>query len=168
MLLPRYLQTFVSIVVSADVTIKLSKDIYKTRVLQKNRKGLLELNWTIPKLMHEKAHAGFDKYSALLSGFGVTQKIITRKQVETVLRRSKQCIRLRLWSVLSPNREIVNLELAEIIDIQEIHSFMDGLSRFIHVPMCLTDVKGNVLVNVGCLDSCTKFYSFHHEPASTA
>lgn len=162
MLLPRYLQTFVSILVSADVTVKLSKDIYKTRVLQKNRKGVLELNWAIPEWVREKAHVGFDKYSTLLGGFGINQNILNRKQVEKVLRLSKRCIRLRLWSILSPGR-MVSLELSEIVDIQEIHSLMNNLYKFIHVPIHLTDVKGNVLANVGWLNSYATFYNFHYE-----
>jgi hypothetical protein len=69
MLFTRYLQTLVSVLVSADVIIKLSKDIYKTKVLQKNRKGVLELNWEIPQWVREKAHIGSDKSRTLLYGF---------------------------------------------------------------------------------------------------
>lgn len=105
MLLMRHLQTFVSVLVLADVTIKLSKDIYKTRILQKTRKGLLKLNWIMPIRMCEKAHAAFDKHSMFLSGFGINQNAIRRGQVETLLRWSKQCIRLQLRNILSPSRE---------------------------------------------------------------
>jgi len=77
MLLTRYLQTFVSLLVSADVTIKLSKDIYKTRVLQKNRKGLLVLNWTISKWVREKAYPEFNKYASLFIDSGRVQKTTT-------------------------------------------------------------------------------------------
>ncbi len=77
MLLTRYLQTFVSLLVSADVTIKLSKDIYKTRVLQKNRKGLLVLNWTISKWVCEKAYPEFNKYASMLIDSGRVQKTTT-------------------------------------------------------------------------------------------
>jgi len=76
-LLTRYLQTFVSIVVSADVTIKLSKDIYKTRVLQKNRKGLLVLNWTISKWVREKAYPEFNKYGSLFIDSSRVQETTT-------------------------------------------------------------------------------------------
>jgi hypothetical protein len=77
MLLPRYLQMFVSVLVLADVTLKLSKDVYKTRVLQKNRKELLELNWTILELMNQRAHLGFYKSSELLGGDGRLQETAT-------------------------------------------------------------------------------------------
>lgn len=105
MLLMRHLQTFVSVLVLADVALKLSKDIYKTRTLQKNRKGLLKLNWIIPMRMCKKAHAAFDKDSMFLSGFGINQNTIWREQVETLLRWSKKCIRLQLGNILSLSRE---------------------------------------------------------------
>lgn len=105
MLLVRYLQTFVSVLVLVDVAIKLSKDIYKTKILQKNRKGLLKLNWIIPMRMCKKAHAAFDKYSMFLSGFGINQNTIWRGQIETLLRWSKKCIRLQLGNILSLSRE---------------------------------------------------------------
>jgi hypothetical protein len=77
MLLPRYLQMFVSVLVLVDVILKLSKDVYKTRILQKNRKGLLELNWIILELVSQKAHLGFDKSSELLGGAGGLHEIAT-------------------------------------------------------------------------------------------
>lgn len=52
MLLMSYFQELVAIVVSGDIIIKLSKDIYKTREKQKTRKGLLKLNWTNFKLSY--------------------------------------------------------------------------------------------------------------------
>lgn len=151
-LLPRYMQTFVSIVVSADVTIKLSKDIYKTRVLQKNRKGLLELNWAIPKWMSEKEHPEFDRYSALLGGFGIN-----------LLRLSKQCIRLKLINIFSPDQKIVNMKLTKIIDTKVIYLLINDIYLLTHVPVHLTDIEGNLLVNIGWQDICTKFHSVHPE-----
>ena len=150
MLLPRYLQTFVSVLVSVDVTIKLSKDIYKTRVLQKNRKGLLELNWIMPKWMRERSHAGFDKCSIFLSGFGIN-----------LLRLSKKCISLRLINILSPDREMVSLEFTEIIEV--IQLLMNDIYWFTNVSLGLTDMKGNLLVSVGWQDICTKFHRVHPE-----
>lgn len=41
-----YLQTIVTIFVASEIIIRLSKDIYKTREMQKTREGLLKLNWT--------------------------------------------------------------------------------------------------------------------------
>ncbi len=163
LLLPQYLQTFVSIVVSTDVTIKLSKDIYKTKILQNNRKGLLELNWAIPEWMNEKAHLEFDKCSALLGGFGITQIILTRKKVEKVLRRSEQYIRLKSKNIYSPEWKTANLELADIIDTQTVHYFMSDFYKLVPISLGLNDLKGNVLVGIGWQDICTKFHRVHPE-----
>ena len=53
MLSMQYLQTIVTIFVAGEITIRLSKDIYKTREKQKTREGLLKLNWTIPNIANE-------------------------------------------------------------------------------------------------------------------
>jgi len=160
-LLPRYLQTFVSILVLADVTIKLSKDIYKTRALQKNRKGLLELNWTIPRWVSEKSHLGFDKCCTLLDGFYINQNIIKQKQVENVLSKSKQCIMRVLWSVLLSTKKTENLEVNNIIETQIIQSPMNDFYKRSSVPIAMVDLKGNVLAGVGWQDTLIRFYSVY-------
>lgn len=157
-LLPRYLQTFVSVVVSADVTLKLSKDIYKTNVLQKSRKGLLKLNWTIPIWTREKTHPEFNKYSLFLGGFGISKYITARRHIETTLRRSKQCIKLRLKNICSPDWEMANMELVDIIDIRKVEYLMSDFYKHVPISLGLNDLKGNVLVGVGWQDICTKFH----------
>lgn len=46
----QYLQIIVTLMVTGEITIKLSKDMYKTRTKQKTREGLLKLNWIIPNI----------------------------------------------------------------------------------------------------------------------
>ena len=58
----------------------------------------------------------------------------------------------------SEAQEKVNLELAEIIDVQAIQSLMDDFYKLAHIPMALLDLKGNVLVSVGWQDICTRFH----------
>lgn len=156
LLFTRYLQTLVSVLVSADVIIKLSKDIYKTKVLQKNRKGVLELNWKIPEWVLEKVHLGFDISRTFLYGFYSIQDFIHVKKLEVPLYKSKRCFKLALWNILSPNHKITELELEEIIDIREVHSLMNNLHKVFRVPIYMTDMEGNILISVGCVDSSTK------------
>ncbi|AKB55361.1 hypothetical protein A9239_10325 [Methanosarcina sp. A14] len=160
-LLPRYLQTFVSVLVLADVTIKLSKDIYKTKVLQKKRKGLLELNWTIPRWVHKKSHLGFDKCGALLDCFYINQNIFKQKQVGDVLSKSKQCMMLLLWSILLSTKKAENLEVNNIIETQAIQSLMSDFYKRSSIPIALVDLKGNVLAGVGWHDTLIRFYSVY-------
>ena len=85
------------------------------------------------------------------------------KRTEEALRQSEQRIRLKLESILSPAREMANLELADIVDAQAIQSLMDDFYKLAHIPMALIDLKGNVLVGVGWQDICTKFHRVHPE-----
>ncbi|MFI5382805.1 MAG: PAS domain S-box protein [Methanosarcina thermophila] len=89
--------------------------------------------------------------------------IIERQQAEEKLRQSEQCPRLRLENILSPDREMANLEFAEIIDIQAIQSLMEDFHKLTHMTVGLNDLKGNVLVGVGWQDICTKFHRVHPE-----
>lgn len=53
MLSMQNLQVIVTIFVASEITIRLSKDIYKTIEKQKTREGLIKLNWTIPNIANE-------------------------------------------------------------------------------------------------------------------
>ena len=85
------------------------------------------------------------------------------KQEDEALRQSEQRVRVKFEDILSPSREMANLELADIIDAQAIQSLMDDFYKLVQVPMGLNDLKGNVLVGVGWQDICTKFHRFHPE-----
>ena len=89
--------------------------------------------------------------------------ITENKQEEEALRQSEQRVRVKLEDILSPSREMANLELAEIIDTQAIRSLMDDFYKLAQVPMGLNDLKGKVLVGVGWQDICTKFHRVHPE-----
>lgn len=88
---------------------------------------------------------------------------IERLQAEEKLRQSEQRPGLKLENILSPDREMVNLELAEIIDIQAVQSLMEDFYKLAHIPVGLNDLKGNVLLGVGWQDICTQFHRIHPE-----
>jgi PAS domain S-box-containing protein len=113
--------------------------------------------------VHQKAHLKFDKKGTLLGGFGITQDITESKRIDEALRQSEQSIGLKLESIPSPSREMANLELTRIVDIQVIQSLMDDFYKLAHIPMGLNDLKGNVLVGVGWQDICTRFHRVHPE-----
>ena len=60
-------------------------------------------------------------------------------------------------------QEKSNLELAKIIDTQAVQSLMNDFNKLVHIPMGLTDLKGNVLVNAGWQEICTKFHRVNPE-----
>jgi ligand-binding sensor protein len=63
----------------------------------------------------------------------------------------------------SETQEEENLELAKIIDAKAIQSLMNDFNKLAHIPMGLTDLKGNVLVSAGWQDICTRFHRVHPE-----
>ena len=75
---------------------------------------------------------------------------MTRKKLEGKLRESEA-------------QEKANLELAKIIDAQAIQSLMNDFYKLAHIPMGLTDLKGNVLVSAGWQEICTKFHRVNPE-----
>ncbi|MGB9940554.1 PAS domain S-box protein [Methanosarcina sp.] len=89
--------------------------------------------------------------------------IIERQKAEEELCQSERRTRLKLENLISPSLDTVNLELAEIINIQAVHSLMEDFHKFAHITMALIDLKGNVLVAVGWQDICTRFHRFHPE-----
>jgi PAS domain S-box-containing protein len=81
-----------------------------------------------------------------------------RAQAEEALRESEQRVRLKLDSILSPEGDIGNLDLADILDTPPIQSLMDSFYELVHIPMAIIDLKGKVLVGVGWQDICTQFH----------
>ncbi len=63
----------------------------------------------------------------------------------------------------SETQEKANLELARIIDAKAVQSLMSDFYTLAHIPMGLTDLKGNVLVSVGWQDICTRFHRISPE-----
>ncbi|WP_235283948.1 MULTISPECIES: PAS domain S-box protein [unclassified Methanosarcina] len=112
----------------------------------------------------EKADLILDNNVTLHGDFYTAQDIaVGRKAEEEVPSRTERFIRPELDSIFSSDREMVNLELADIIDTLEIQSLMDDFYRFAHISMALVDLKGNVLVGVGWQEICTRFHRVHPE-----
>ena len=48
-----YLQTIAALLIVGEITIRLLKEIFKTKEKQRSREGLLRLNWTIPDITNK-------------------------------------------------------------------------------------------------------------------
>lgn len=70
------------------------------------------------------------------------EEIKDRTQSEEDLREYEEHAGLKLESILSPAREMANLELADLIDAQSIQSLMDDFYELSHIPMSIDDLEG--------------------------
>ncbi len=89
--------------------------------------------------------------------------ITERKQAEEALRESESRVRRKLESILDPEGDTGELDLADILDAPEIQALMADLYRITGLKMSIINLKGRVLVEVGWQDICLKFHRNHPE-----
>jgi signal transduction histidine kinase/ActR/RegA family two-component response regulator len=81
--------------------------------------------------------------------------------VNGALRDSEARVRRKLASLLSPEGNLGDLELGDILNIPAIQSLLEDYHRLVRITLAIVDLKGNVLVGVGWQDVCTKFHRVH-------
>jgi signal transduction histidine kinase/PAS domain-containing protein len=86
------------------------------------------------------------------------KEITERQAVETALRESEEHLQLKLDAVLSPEVELAEADIANIIDVPKLQATMNHLYTVTNMGFALIDLKGNVLVDIGWQDICTKFH----------
>ena len=68
-----------------------------------------------------------------------------------------------LESILDPEGDTGEPDLADILDAPQIQALMEDLYRITGFKMSIIDLKGQVLVDVGWQDLCSKFHRIHPE-----
>ncbi len=86
------------------------------------------------------------------------KEITERQAVEIALRESEEHLQLKLDSVLSPEVELAETDIANIIDVPKLQATMNHLYTVTNMGFALIDVRGTVLVGTGWQDICTKFH----------
>jgi len=83
--------------------------------------------------------------------------------VESSLRESERQVRRKLDSVLSPEGDGGDLDLADCVQAAEVQAMMDCFYALARVPMSIIDLQGKVVVGVGWQEVCTRFHRVHPE-----
>ncbi|NVN93193.1 MAG: PocR ligand-binding domain-containing protein [Desulfuromonadales bacterium] len=89
--------------------------------------------------------------------------ITARKQAEEALKESESRVRRKLESILDPDGDTGELDLADILDAPQIQALMEDLHRITGLKMSIIDLKGQVLADVGWQEICLKFHRAHPE-----
>ena len=115
------------------------------------------------RLVHEKCEHFRNAAGTIIRSIGMVHDITERKRDEEALRESEQRVSRKLECILSPEGDLEDLDLADIVDVRSLHSLVQNFNELIRMPIGLIDITGNVLVSVGWQDVCTKFHRAHPE-----
>jgi signal transduction histidine kinase len=88
----------------------------------------------------------------------LAEEIVEREATQEALKESEEHLQLKLDSVLSPDIEIAEEDIANIIDVQRLQETMNHLYTVTKMGFALIDLQGKVLVGTGWQDICTKFH----------
>ncbi len=105
----------------------------------------------------------FNYKTGEIASFKCFHDITEQKREAELLQKNQEQIRTKLESILAPDGDIGRLELGDIINVPQVQKMMENLYKLAHIPMAITDVKGNVLVGAGWREICTKFHRVHPE-----
>ena len=86
-------------------------------------------------------------------------------EIEAVeaLRDSAQQVRRKLDAILSPEGDVGELDLEDVIDAPGLQSMLDDFYSLARFPVGIIDLKGKVLVGAGWQDICTRFHRMNPE-----
>jgi|GEM_PF-1576077 len=79
------------------------------------------------------------------------------------IKASETRVKRKLDAVLSPQGDLEELDLADIVDVEAIQALMDDFYALTRIGVAVLDMGGKVLVATGWQDICVKFHRVHPE-----
>ena len=105
----------------------------------------------------------------LIAAIEMAFKLFDAKQIvqknEEALRESEAAVRKKLKAITEPEEDIGSLELADIIDIEELRVLMEDTFNVSKVGGAILDVSGKILVSTTMEDICGEFHRVHPDTA---
>lgn len=93
----------------------------------------------------------------------IFQDITERKEGEQALLEVGEQLQAKLGTLLSPDIEIDDRDLSNIIEATSLQETMNYLFKVTHMGFALADLRGNILVGTGWQDICTRFHRINDE-----
>lgn len=110
-----------------------------------------------------RAAAVKDASGRVVKYFGSNSDVEDLRRAEEALRASEQSVRRKLDSILLPEGDLGNLELADILDIPVIDKLLAEFYAVVHVTIGVIDHRGKVLAVPAWQEACMKFHRAHPE-----
>jgi two-component system CheB/CheR fusion protein len=104
-----------------------------------------------------------DPAGRVIRWFGTNTDISAMKRAEEALRDSESRVRRKLDAILTPEGDIGELELEDLVDAPAVQSMMEDFNAISGIPMAMIDTSGKVIVGVGWQQVCTRFHRANHE-----
>jgi len=105
----------------------------------------------------------------LLASIEMAFKLFDAKKIaqknEEALRESEAAVSKKLKAITQPEGDIGSLELADIIDTEELRLLMEETFKISKVGGAILDVSGKILVSTTMEDICGEFHRVHPDTA---